>query len=96
MKPFYLYILRCADGSYYVGQTDDIDKRLSEHSRRIGCAYTTARLPITLVFLDAFPTRSEAFCAERKIKNWSRKKKEALMRGDWQTMSLVSKKSFKR
>lgn len=81
---FYVYILKCNDGSYYTGHTDDIDKRISEHRfGLIANCYTKNRRPIEVVFIQLFSTRDEAFCAERQIKGWSRKKKEALIRQDW-------------
>ncbi len=88
---FYVYILRCKDNSYYIGHTDNIEKRLSEHHLGIfvNC-YTKNRRPVTLVFLDSFATRDEAFSAERQIKGWSRKKKEALMRDDWDEIKRLN------
>ena len=84
MKPFWVYILHCADGSYYTGHTDDLDHRLAQHhhGEQPAC-YTFCRRPLTLVFSQAHATRDEAIGAERQIKGWSRRKKEALIRGDW-------------
>jgi len=79
MKDFYVYILKCGDGSYYTGHTDDLDKRLYEHKNPTFTCYTSSRLPVELVFHQPFPSRYEAVLAERKIKKWSRKKKEALI-----------------
>ena len=83
---FYVYILRCADGSYYTGHTDDLTIRLAAH--RIGTfrGYTYSRRPVRLVFQQEFGSRDEAFVAERQIKGWSRRKKEALIRGDWSSL----------
>ena len=80
---FWVYILRCADRSYYTGHTDNLEKRIAEHQTSEIEGYTSTRLPVTLVFADEFPTREEAIARERQIKGWSRKKKEAMMRGDW-------------
>ena len=74
---FWTYILRCADGSYYVGHTDKGEERLSEHALAIGSSYTRKRRPLVLVWSDRFGTREEALMAERKLKGWSRAKKEA-------------------
>ena len=80
---YYVYILRCSDGSYYTGHTDNLESRLAAHqSGRFG-GYTHTRLPVTLVFTQEFPTREEALASERRIKGWSRAKKETLMAGDW-------------
>ena len=80
---FWIYILRCADQSYYTGHTDNFEKRIAEHESGEIEGYTSTRLPVRLVFSEQFPTREEALACERQIKGWSRKKKEALMRGDW-------------
>ena len=88
---FWVYILRCADGSYYTGHTDDLAKRLAEHQVGHVAGYTATRLPVTLLFSEEFPSREEALASERRIKGWSRKKKEAMMRGDWVEVSRLAK-----
>jgi predicted GIY-YIG superfamily endonuclease len=80
---FWVYMLRCADGSYYTGHTDNIDQRLAQHHSGNINGYTSTRLPVRLFFSQEFPTRQEALACERQIKGWSRKKKEALARRDW-------------
>jgi predicted GIY-YIG superfamily endonuclease len=90
MKPFYVYILKCSDNSYYTGQTDDIEKRLAEHINNEKPTYTSTRLPIQLVFIQEFMTREEAIAAERQIQGWSRKKKEALIARDWDQLRYLS------
>jgi predicted GIY-YIG superfamily endonuclease len=91
-----VYILRCADNSYYTGHTDNLDKRIVEHQTgEIEC-YTSTRLPLTLVFADEFPTRDEALARERQIKGWSRRKKEAMIRGDWSEVRRLSRKRVLR
>ncbi len=87
---FWVYILRCADRSYYTGHTDNLDKRIAEHQTGEIEGYTSTRLPVTLVFADEFLTREEALARERQIKGWSRKKKEALMRSDWAEVSRLA------
>jgi len=87
---FGVYILRCVDNSYYTGHTDNLDKRIVEHETGEIEGYTSTRLPVTLVFADEFPTREEALAGERRIKGWSRKKKEAIMRGDWAEVSRLA------
>ena len=79
---FWVYILHCSDGSYYTGHTDNLEKRFSEHQADEIPCYTSTRLPVELVFEQAFPSREEALSAEHRIKGWSRKKKEAMIRGD--------------
>ena len=87
---FYVYMLRCADGSYYVGQTDDLTKRWGEHEAGEGAAWTARRLPVELVWSEHFGTRDEAREAERQIKGWSRAKKEAMARGDWDAVARLA------
>jgi len=88
---FWVYILRCGDGSYYTGQTDNLEKRIAEHQVGAGEAYTSARRPVKLVFSQEFSSRDEAMVCERQIKGWSRKKKEAMMRGDWAEVSRLAR-----
>jgi predicted GIY-YIG superfamily endonuclease len=85
---FWTYMLRCSDGHYYVGQTDDIDRRIAEHQSGAFKGYSWKRRPVTLVWSESFQTRDQAKSAEAKIKGWSRAKKEALIASDW---NLVSK-----
>jgi len=89
--PFNAYLLRCNDRSYYAGHTDNLELRIAQHAQGTIGGYTAARLPVLLVWSEAFPTRDEAFAAERKIKGWSRAKKEALIAGDWQRLSALAR-----
>ncbi len=93
---FYVYILKCANGAYYIGHTDNIERRLSEHYLgAISNCYTKDKRPLELMLVQSFPTRDDAFHAERQLKGWSRKKKEAFMKNDWQTiqkLNLLQKK----
>jgi predicted GIY-YIG superfamily endonuclease len=88
---FYAYLLRCNDGSYYAGHTDDLDLRMAQHETGALGGYTAPRRPVRLVWSDSFPTRDEAFAAERKIKGWSRAKKEALIAGDWERVQALAR-----
>ena len=89
---FWVYILRCADNSYYTGHTDNLEERIAKHQMGETEGYTTTRLPVTLMFSEDFPTREEALMCERQIKCWGRKKKEALMRKDWAEMSRLARR----
>jgi putative endonuclease len=92
-----IYILRCADGSYYTGITRrSVEERVSEHAQGLikGC-YTERRLPVELVFSEYYERVDEAIAAERRIKGWSRAKKEALMRGDFAALSVLAKRQTK-
>jgi putative endonuclease len=88
---FWVYILRCADNSYYTGHTDNLEIRFAEHKSGKSGGYTLKRRPVTLVFSEEFSTRDEAFACERQIKGWSRKKKEAMIRGDWKEVSRLAR-----
>ena len=83
---FYVYSLECSDGSLYVGHTEDLATRLSAHRGWRYSGYTARRLPVRLVFSEPFNSRDEAFAAERQIKGWSRAKKLALTRGEWDSV----------
>ncbi|MDO8617162.1 MAG: AIR synthase-related protein [Dehalococcoidia bacterium] len=88
---FYVYILRCADGSYYAGHTDNLEKRIAEHSLGLVPGYTHTRRPVKLVFADAFPSRLEALERERQVKGWSRAKKEALIKANWGRLQRLAR-----
>jgi predicted GIY-YIG superfamily endonuclease len=91
MMAFWVYILRCSDGSYYTGHTDNLKKRIGEHKAgAILSCYTFKRRPIEAVFSQEFSTREQALSSEQQIKGWSRKKKEAMMRGDWAEVSRLA------
>jgi putative endonuclease len=95
MAGAFVYILRGTDGSYYTGLTkqDDPEARVWEHNEKIYLdAYTSTRLPVTLVFAEYFELVIDAIAAERRIKKWSRAKKEAMMAGDWQKLVELSKR----
>jgi predicted GIY-YIG superfamily endonuclease len=96
MEYFIIYILKCSDQSYYIGQTDNIEKRISEHNECKIPGYTSSRFPVECVFVQTFTSRVEAIEAEQKIKKWSRKKKEALINQDWNEISRLAKKQFKK
>ena len=87
----WLYILKCADGSYYTGTTTSLRLRLAEHEAGEGSAYTRSRQPIQLAFTQEFPSQNQAFLRERRVKGWSRAKKEALIRGDFEALVELSR-----
>ena len=91
MKPFFVYMLACADQSYYVGQTDDLELRLAHHDAGTFGGHTSTRRPVKLIWFQEMTTRDEAIIAEQRIKGWSRAKKEALIRGDWDEISRLAK-----
>jgi predicted GIY-YIG superfamily endonuclease len=89
---FWVYLLQCADQSYYVGHTDELEKRVLQHERGELDGYTSTRRPVRVIFTQEFASREEALTAERQIKGWSRKKKAALARGDWIEMSQLARR----
>ena len=89
-----VYMLRCSDGSYYVGSArgSSLDKRLSEHEAGTYPGYTSRRRPVTLVYAEQFERIADAVAAERRIKGWSQAKKEALIRDDWDEVQMMAKR----
>lgn len=79
MNENYTYILRCADGTYYCGWTNNLDRRLKAHNEGKGAKYTRSRRPVALVYYEAFSTKDEAMRREYEIKQLPRKKKEELI-----------------
>src|SRR5262245_50862007 len=87
----WVYVLRCSDGSYYTRHTEDLERRVGMHQAGEIAGYTVNRRPIQLAFSQECATRDEALGAEMRIKGWSRKKKEAMFRGDWKEVSRLSR-----
>ena len=79
---WYVYILRCADNSLYISETDDVDLRLTRHNDGRGSVRTSTRRPVVLAYLEIHLTREAALKRERQLKRWTRAKKEALIAGD--------------
>ena len=75
----YTYILKCKDGTFYTGWTNNLEKRLKDHNEGKGAKYTKARRPVELVYYEAFPTKEEAMSREYAIKQMSRNEKEELI-----------------
>ena len=75
------YILRCADGTFYVGSTVDLERRLEQHNAGFGSAYTRRRLPVTLAWSEQFHRIEDAFAWEKQIQGWSHAKREAFIDG---------------
>ncbi|MEC5398658.1 GIY-YIG nuclease family protein [Uliginosibacterium sp. H1] len=87
----YVYILECADGSYYTGSTFNLEKRLWEHGNGLGANHTRSRLPVRLVFCEAFERVEEAFQREKQIQGWGRPKKQALIAGAWEQLPALAR-----
>ena len=88
---FWAYMVHCNAGRLYVGHTDDLERRIAQHETGAIPGFTRNYLPVRLVWCQEFATRDEAKAAEKHIKGWSRAKKLALIRGDWEEISRLSK-----
>ena len=86
-----VYILKCSDNSYYVGVTNNVERRLEEHNSGLNRnSYTFKRRPLELVYYESFQTADDAIKFEKKIKGWTRKKKEALINENWNELKIFS------
>lgn len=91
MKDYFVYILKCADDSYYTGVTNNLEKRLKEHELGfIPTSYTYYRRPVKLFHVETFQDINQAIEFEKEVKGWSRKKKEALAKGDYKRLKKLS------
>ncbi|WP_107767215.1 GIY-YIG nuclease family protein [Nocardioides terrigena] len=89
----WVYMLRCADGSYYVGSTRDLELRVFQHNTPdLGAAYTRARRPVELVWSAETEHVGEAFTLEKQIQGWSRRKREALITGEYDELVAASRR----
>ncbi len=89
--PSYMYILECADGSYYTGSTLNLEKRLWEHQNGKGANHTKKRLPVKLVYCEPYDRVEDAFRREKQIQGWSRRKKQALIEGNRENLIAFAK-----
>ena len=90
----YTYMLCCSDGTYYVGSTRDLSLRVYQHQTGEGASYTRQRLPVELVWHEEHEDVGAAFDREKQIQNWSRRKREALIRQDYAALPALAKKQF--
>jgi putative endonuclease len=89
-----MYILECSDASYYVGSTTNLNLRIQEHNDGIGSKYTASRRPVKLVFVAEFDSIAEAYVMEKRVQGWSRAKREALIRGNYDALPVLARKDF--
>ena len=90
--PSYMYILECADGSYYTGSTKNLKIRLWQHQNGEGAKYTKKRLPVKLIYCEPFDRVEDAFHREKQVQGWSRRKKQALIEENYDNLIEFSKK----
>jgi len=96
MKVYYVYILKCADDTYYTGFTSNLENRIEEHQQgKHQSSYTFNRKPIELVFYREFSNVEMAIETEKQLKKWSKAKKEALINGEYEKLPNLAKKKFK-
>ncbi len=88
---FFTYILKCSDGSFYTGHTDNLEHRFAQHQSGYFAGYTYKRRPVELVWSEYFSTRIEALEAEKRIKGWTKAKKQALIDGDWELLPELAR-----
>ena len=91
MRDYFVYILKCSDGSYYTGVTSDLEKRINQHNSGLIKGYTSSRLPVRLVYSNRFTSIEDAIRAEKQIKGWSRAKKQALINREFDRLVILSK-----
>jgi putative endonuclease len=92
----WMYILECADGSYYVGSTKNLERRISEHQQGLGAKYTSNRLPVKLVYGEEYDRVTDAYNREKQVQGWRRVKREALINGDPELLPELAKKIFNK
>ena len=90
----WMYILECADGSYYVGSTKNLERRISEHRQGIGAKYTSNRLPVKLVYGEEYDHVADAYAREKQVQGWRRAKREALINGGPELLPALARKIF--
>jgi putative endonuclease len=92
VKQYFVYIIRCNDGSYYTGVTNELERRFEEHQHgeNVTC-YTFKRRPLELVFCERFEDINQAIAFEKQVKGWRREKKEALINNRWDLLPGLSK-----
>jgi putative endonuclease len=95
MAKGYMYILECSDGTYYTGSTKYLDLRIEQHQSGEGAKYTAKRLPIKLIYYEEYDRIDDAFYREKQVQGWSRKKKDALIKGQLNLLHKLAKKVFK-
>ena len=85
-----MYILECSDGSYYVGSTWNIERRLSQHNAGEGAEYTRTRCPVELRYLEEHYMIKDAFARQKQVQGWSRRKRRALIEGRAEKLPTLS------
>ncbi len=96
MRSYFVYMVRCADGSFYVGVTNDADFRVGQHNFGVDPdCYTFTRRPVELVYSSEFHEVTDAIRWEKQLKKWSRVKKQALIDGNWEEIRRLARRKQK-
>ena len=90
----WMYILECADGSYYVGSTRNLEQRIFQHQQGLGAKYASNRLPVKLVYGEEYDRVADAYAREKQVQGWRREKRVALINGDPELLPALAKKIF--
>ena len=88
------YLLECSDGTYYVGSTVDLERRVAQHDAGERAAYTRRRRPVRLVWAAEFDRIAEAFAFEKRVQGWNRRKRRALIEGRWDSLPELASRSW--
>ncbi len=91
-----MYDLRCRDNSFYVGSTRNLERRLEEHALGAVPSYTSSRLPVELVYAEEYDRIDDAYAREKQVQGWSRRKREALMAGEFDQLPRLSSRARER
>lgn len=93
MREYYVYMLRCQDGSLYIGVTNDVQKRLEQHQQGSDpLSYTYSKRPVELVYVESFRDVRDAIASEKRMRGWSHEKKEALIQNDIRRLKVLSRR----
>ena len=92
----WMYIFKCADDSYYVGSTRNLDLRFAQHQSGKGSRFTSGRLPVDLVYGEEYDRVADAYAREKQVQNWGRAKREALINGNQEALPPLAKKKFEK
>jgi putative endonuclease len=92
----WMYILKCADNSYYVGSTKNLELRFEQHQSGKGSRYTSGRLPVELVYGEEYDRVIDAYAREKQVQNWGRAKREALINGNPEVLPPLARKKFEK
>ncbi len=90
----WVYLVECRDGSFYVGSTYDLERRLSEHNEGLGAKYTRRRRPVTLRWSAHYDRVEDAYAAEKRLQGWGRRKRQALIDGDFGMLPGLSSRGW--